>query len=208
MIQVPFSIRAADNRVVTIRTFAYFLTLLNSLAVVFVLISCTMKFLVCRPHLLISEGKHLAFRKLSSLTILAMTLILLALTVSTYAAISVNKSINTSGSIAASPGLGVYSDSACTVPITTIDWGSISPGGTVTNTVYVKNTGGSSLTLSMAASNWNPTSANGPLTITWNKSGTTLTSGQSTAATITLSVSSSITGITSFSVQITISGTG
>jgi hypothetical protein len=35
-----------------------------------------------------------------------------------------------------------------------------------------------------------------------------LASGQSTAATITLSVSSSITGITSFSVQILIYGTG
>ncbi len=157
----------------------------------------------------------MAQRKFSRVTIIAIALVGLALTMTAYGAISVSTSINSSGSIAtssgisvSSPAMGVYSDNACTVPMTTIDWGSVSPGGTVTRTVYVKNTGGVSLTLSMATSNWNPTSANGPLTITWNKSGTTLTSGQSTAATITLSVSSSITGITSFSVQILISGAG
>jgi hypothetical protein len=133
---------------------------------------------------------------------------MIALMLMAYAAINVSVSINSSGSIAASPNIGVYSNSACTTLLTTISWGSPSPGGTVTQTVYVKNTQGTaSLTLSMTASNWNPTSANGPLTVTWNQQGTVLAPGQSTAATLTLKVSSSIAGITTFSVQISISGT-
>jgi hypothetical protein len=133
---------------------------------------------------------------------------MIALMLIAYAATNVSVSINSSGSIAASPNIGVYSNSACTVSLTTINWGSPSPGGTVTQTVYIKNTqGSSSLMLSMTTSNWNPTSANGPLTVTWNQQGTVLASGQSIAATLTLTVSSSITGITTFSVQISISGT-
>ncbi|MGD6852785.1 MAG: hypothetical protein ACQCN6_12070 [Candidatus Bathyarchaeia archaeon] len=58
----------------------------------------------------------------------------------------------------------------------------------------------------MSTSYWNPTGANGPITITWNQEGATLAQGQSKAATITLSVSSSITDISSFSVQINVSG--
>ena len=107
----------------------------------------------------------------------------------------------------ASSSLGVYSDSGCTVPMTTINWGSASPGGTSTQTIYVENTGTVSLTLSMKTSNWNPTSANGPITISWNQQGTMLAPGQSTAAIITLTASAGTTGITSFSVQISISGT-
>jgi uncharacterized protein YcnI len=166
----------------------------------------------------------MAQRKFSRVTIIAIALVGLALTMTAFGAISVRTSINSSGSIVTSLGtssgisatsnvpsssLSMYSDSACTVPMTTINWGSVSSGGTITRTVYVKNTGGGvSLTLSMATSNWNPTNANGPLTVTWDKEGSLLAPGQSTAATITLSVSSSITGITSFSVQILIYGTG
>jgi hypothetical protein len=139
--------------------------------------------------------------------ILSATMVALALTA--YAAINVSIGINSSGSIAVSPNIGVYSDSACTVQLTTINWGSPSPGATVNQTVYIKNTQGStSLTLSMTTSNWNPTTANGPLTVTWNQQGTVLAPEQSIAATLTLTVSSSITGITTFSVQISISGTG
>lgn len=118
-----------------------------------------------------------------------------------------SSSIEISGS-ASSAGLKVYSNSACTSSTVSLNWGSISPGGTATATVYVKNTGNSdSLTLSIQASNWNPTSASRYLTLSWNKQGTVLAAGQSTEATITLTVSSSITGITSFSVRISISGT-
>jgi hypothetical protein len=147
-------------------------------------------------------------RKMLVATIMILSFTMIALVLIAYAAINVSVSINSSGSIAVSPNIGVYSDSACTVQLTTINWGSPSPGATVSQTVYIKNTQGStSLTLSMTTSNWNPTSANGPLTIAWNKQCTVIAPGQPAAATLTLTMSSSITGITTFSVQISISGT-
>ena len=133
----------------------------------------------------------------------------LTLAATTYAALSTSQSLSSSGSVTvtSTASLGIYSDSACTTPLTSISWGSLTPGGTTTQTIYIKNTGTVSLTLSMATSNWSPTSANGPITITWNKAGTVLSSGQSTSAVLTLTVSSGITDITSFSVQISITGT-
>jgi hypothetical protein len=151
--------------------------------------------------------------KFPIITILAIILISLALTLTAYSANNVIITLTSAGSIITSAPpystLGVYSDMYCTVPLQSLDWGALSAGVTVTRTVYVKNTQGtSSLTLGMTASNWTPTSANGPLTVTWNKQGTTLAPGQATAATIALTVSPSISGITSFNVQIAISGIG
>ncbi len=149
----------------------------------------------------------MAKRKLSLATVITLTIVGLLLTLTTYGAVSVSTTLSSTGSITTSANIGVYSDSACTTPMTSIDWGTTSPGSSITRTIYVKNTGsGVSLTLSMTTSNWNPVSANGPITISWNKEGTVLTPGQSTAAVITLSVSSSITGITTFGVQILVTG--
>jgi hypothetical protein len=141
-------------------------------------------------------------------SVLALVLIAVAATCTTYAALSVTQNVPSSGSIVVTAGLGIYSDSACQNNLTSIDWGTLTPGANIVRTVYVKNTGmGTSLSLSMATSNWTPASANGPVTITWNQAGTRLAPGQSTAAVITLTVSPTIADITSFNVQITITGT-
>ena len=141
-------------------------------------------------------------------SIIALILVAVALTATTYGAISVNKSLSTNGSINVTPNLGLYSDSGCTTNLSTIDWGTITPGNNQTRTVYVKNTGtGTSLTLGISAISWNPTTANGFITVSLDKDGTRLTPGQSTTAVITLASSSSIVDVTDFSVQILISGT-
>jgi len=98
--------------------------------------------------------------------------------------------------------------STCTTNKTSITWASVAAGGSATQTVYVKNTGTAPMTLNLAVTNWTPTTASNYITITWNQQGTVLTAGQLIAATLTLNVSSSITGITSYSNTITISGTG
>jgi hypothetical protein len=142
------------------------------------------------------------------ISIIALILVAVALSATTYGAISVNKSLTTNGAINVTPNLGLYSDSGCTNSLSTIDWGTITPGNNQTRTVYVKNTGtGTSLTLSISTSTWNPTTANGPITISWDKENTRIAPGQSTAAVITLASSSSIVDVTNFSVQILISGT-
>src|SRR4030067_1671225 len=104
--------------------------------------------------------------------------------------------------------VGVYSDSACTLNLTSIDWGSVYPGGSVPRMIYVKNTGNVPMTLSMAATGWNPAGAAGQINVTWDKENDVLNSGQSTSATLTLSVSPTISGVTSFSMSIVITGSG
>ena len=118
-----------------------------------------------------------------------------------------SQSIPTSGMVIGI-GVGVYSDSACTQNLTSISWGTVRPGESVNRTVYVKNTGNAPIILSMAVSGWNPPAANGQITVSWDKEGSSLGAGQSAAATIVLSVSSSISGVTDFSVNVVITGAG
>ncbi len=149
----------------------------------------------------------MATPKLSTGTILAIVAVGLILTVTTTGLLSVSKTVESTGTVTAI-NVGVYSDSGCTQTLSSIDWGNISPGDSVTRTIYVKNTGNSQISISMTKSNWDPTSANGPITITWNREGSTLGPGLYTTATLTLSVSSGISGITAFNVDIVITGTG
>lgn len=118
-----------------------------------------------------------------------------------------SKTVQNSG-IVASSSLGIYSDNACTQGLTSINWGTISPSSSITRTVYVKNAGNTPLTLSLANANWNPASANGPITVTWDQENSVLNVDQVVAATLTLSLSSNTNGITTFSFNVVISGTG
>jgi hypothetical protein len=59
----------------------------------------------------------------------------------------------------------------------------------------------------MSRENWIPANANGQITLTWNQEDTTIASNEVATATVTLRVSSSVSGITSFSVDIVIAGT-
>jgi hypothetical protein len=118
-----------------------------------------------------------------------------------------NRTVTNSGSIKAI-GVDVYWDQACTNPVSSVNWGIVSPGGTKDITVYIKNTGNSPITLSMATSNWNPTNAHNYMTLTWNYAGQTINANNVTPVTFTLTVSASITGITNFSFDITIAANG
>ena len=103
-------------------------------------------------------------------------------------------------------GVAAYKDSACTTPVSDVNWGNIAPGSSSTNTLYVKNEGNSDLTLSLATTNWNPTNAQSYMTLNWNYAGQTITPNQVIQITLTLSVSQSINGIESFYFDIVISG--
>src|SRR3972149_4448739 len=116
----------------------------------------------------------------------------------TFAVLNVQRAIPSSGMVVA-VNVGVYSDSACTLNLTSIDWGSVYPGGSVPRTIYVKNTGNAPITLSMTTTAWNPAIAAGQINVAWDKENTILNAGQSTSATLTLSVSQNVSGVTSFS---------
>jgi hypothetical protein len=76
----------------------------------------------------------------------------------------VSTTIVSASGVVATANLGVYSDSACTTELTSIDWGTISPSSSISKTVYVKNLGTTPLTIGMSETNWTPTSADGPIT--------------------------------------------
>jgi hypothetical protein len=118
-----------------------------------------------------------------------------------------SQTLQTTGIVAAA-NIGAYSDYACTQSLTSISWGTVSPGSSITRTVYVKNTGNAPLSVSLTKTNWTPTNANGPITLTWDLEGVTLNANQVVAALLTLSLSSGISGVTTFSFNIVISGTG
>ncbi len=150
----------------------------------------------------------MTMRKISTGALIAIALVGLLLAVTTAGVLTVTQSVYSTGTVdVTAVNVGVYSDSGCTLSLTSISWGSTSPGNSVTQTIYVKNTGNTPITLSMATSNWNPTSANGPISVSWNRQSQVLSAGSSIAATLTLSVSSSIDGITDFSVNIVVTGT-
>jgi len=152
------------------------------------------------------------FRKISAVAVIAVAALGMVLTYAAAGAISIseaaplmNKALSSSGNIR-TLNVGVYSDYACSQNLESINWGDLLPGGSVYRTIYLKNTGTAEITLSMTTTNWNPTNANGPITLIWNKEGTKLSAGQVITAMLTLSVSESIAGITTFSHTILISG--
>jgi len=143
-----------------------------------------------------------------STAVITLVITAIALTLTTYAAISTSQNVPATGTVSVSADLSVYSNSLCTTPLSFIDWGNLTVGGTTNQTIYIKNTGsGLSLALSMSTSDWTPADSNGPITLTWNKENTRLQPGQSVAATLTLTVSQSIVDVTGFNVQISITGT-
>jgi len=149
-------------------------------------------------------------RKIFNVTIATMALILLSgfMLVQVMSAIQVSNTISNTGTLRLSLGIGVYQDAGFTDTMTAIDWGSLAPRGAKTYSVYIRNEGISALTLSMSVSNWNPSSASNYLTLTWNYDGQTINAGEAVQVTFTLTVSANVTGISNFSFNINLVGSG
>jgi len=118
-----------------------------------------------------------------------------------------NRTISNTGSVKAI-GVGVYWDSNLTSPVSSINWGIIEPGSNVNKTVYIRNEGNTAARLSMATSNWSPSNASSFMALSWDYSGQTLNVDEVIQVKLTLSVSASIEGITDFSFDIVIVGSG
>jgi hypothetical protein len=148
-------------------------------------------------------------KKMPAIAVIALTITTLALTLTTAALLSANQTVPLDGTISTvnAVNLGVYSDSACTQTVTALTVGTISPGGTATQTVYIKNTGNIPETLTMTTNNWAPSSASSSLTLTWNRQNTVLNAGASIQATLTLTAASSTGSLTTFGCDVTFTGT-
>jgi hypothetical protein len=142
--------------------------------------------------------------KFSSGLIIALATTGVFLTIVT-AGIIATQTVASNGTVS-SVNVGVYTNSQCNQNCTSLTWGTIDPGDSTSKTVYVKNTGTVPITISMTTESWTPTNANNYLTLTWNRQNTVLDPGESTSATIILSVDSNTGSLTSFSFNIVITG--
>jgi hypothetical protein len=98
----------------------------------------------------------------------------------------------------------LYWDQSCTNQTNTINWGNMEPNTTRSFTIYIKNIGTTPVLLSMTTTNWNPTTAQNYVTLTWNCENSVLNRASCKTATFTLAVSSEATGLTKFSFDTTI----
>lgn len=103
--------------------------------------------------------KFKSMRELSTHVFLAFLAVAILLSLTTLGLLTMSQTITSSGTIT-SINVAVFSDSACTTPVNTVSWGLISPGTSVSRTVYVKNTGNNPLTLNMHSESWGPSGAN------------------------------------------------
>jgi hypothetical protein len=103
-----------------------------------------------------------------------------------------------------SQGAGVYWDQACTNRTLSLNWGSIEAGSNKTLSVYVRNEGTSAASLSLGTSNWTPSTTLSYMSLNWNYSGQVLNVDQVIPLELTLTVYPTISGITNFSFNTTI----
>jgi len=121
----------------------------------------------------------------------------------------IRTSVRSYGSIQIqSVDIAVYQDASCTTTLTSVPWGTLLPGSSATKLIYLRNEGSTPLTLSLSAADWNPSNAGSYMSLSWNYNGQTVSPGQVIQLAITLSVSPNISGISSFSFDIVIDGTG
>jgi hypothetical protein len=137
----------------------------------------------------------------------ALAVVVVLMTAGVLALLSVNRTLTTTGTIG-TVNVGVYSDINCTQPVSSIPWGTLNPGTSTVETVYVKNQGTVTETLNMTSSGWNPSNCPTYMSLTWDAENALVTVGNDVKADFNLTVSPSITGITAFSFNITITGTG
>ena len=145
-------------------------------------------------------------RKLSTGAIIALTATAIFLTLVTAGLIA-TQTIPSDGTVVSAANIGAYTDSDCTQNCTHISWGTLNPDTTTNKTVYVKNTGTVPITLTMTTESWTPTDADDYLTLTWNQQNTILDPDETTPATLTLTVAQDTGDLTSFSLNIIITGT-
>lgn len=124
-----------------------------------------------------------------------------------YGLISVSVRLSSVGTVKAL-GVGVYWDSGCSQIVSFIDWGLAEPGTVKNVTVYIKNEGNAPITLSLQTANWNPPNAANYISLSWSYNGQKINQNQVLALTFSLSISSNIIEITSFSFDIIISAVG
>ncbi len=109
-----------------------------------------------------------------------------------------------SSAVVSDQNVDVFSDNNCVNQCEKLEWES--SAGSTSRTIYVKNTCGASVALSMFATGWTPSDVGEFLTVSWDKEGYVLSPGESTSATLTLTASENAGYGKSFGFRILITG--
>jgi hypothetical protein len=152
-----------------------------------------------------ARRKKMAMQKMVFGTALAVVVVLMMTSV--LALIQSNVTLSTSGTVK-TVNVGVFSDAACTQPASSIAWGSVAPGTSTVKTLYVKNEGSVTMTLNMTSNTWTPSNCATYMSLTWDAEGESVAAGSNVQADFNLTISPSITGISAFSFNIVITGSG
>ena len=157
-----------------------------------------------------TANSDLQKRKFVNATIAVVALILLSgfMLSQVMSAILISRTISNVGTLKLSVDIGVYWDASFTNRTTAINWGTLDPGTAKSFSTYIRNEGTSALTLSMSTSNWSPSTASNYITLNWNYNGQTVNPNEYVGVTFTLTVSNSIAGVSSFSFDISLVGSG
>jgi len=150
------------------------------------------------------EDRRMSLRQRIAFKPLAVLLSIVALTALASGFTQSSVRIAGRGTVKA-VGVGVFWDSNCTNSVSFIEWGMVEPGSMNNVTVYVRNEGNVAADLSVATENWNPLNASDYLALSWDYDGRQLNPHEVVQITLTLTVSSSVQGIESFSFDIIIS---
>ena len=100
----------------------------------------------------------------------------------------------------------LFIDERCTRKVESISWGEISPGGSSSAVVYIKNRSKIPVHLSCCLSDFSPDDAVEHLALDWDREGYLLAERETVRVLLTLSVSESVQ-FSSFFVDVLISGT-
>jgi len=140
-----------------------------------------------------------------ALAVLGVLVVVGASVLTTLGVLSSNRTVQSRGSVK-TVNVGAYWNSICTNVTTSIDWGMLSPGTVANVSFYVRNEGNLAVRLGLTSQNWSPANASSYMSLSWNREAQTLALGNVTLATLSLNVSSSISGVTSFSFDTVIIG--
>jgi len=101
-------------------------------------------------------------------------------------------------------GVGVYADSNCTIPVTSIDWGIMEPSQTKETTVFIRNEGNVASNLTIRTESWEPPEAEQYITLANDYDNRTLNPMDVVQVLFTLTIKPSIVGIKQFAFDIVV----
>lgn len=105
-------------------------------------------------------------------------------------------------------GVTMFWDRACASKVSSITWGMVTPGTSVTKYVFVQNDGTATGKLSMSFGNWTPSSAGSYFTFAWNCTNYVLSRNAVVCARLVLRAMSNISGVKDFAFMIFVQAAG